>query len=203
MRIAHLRRQQRHQLVGGRILEQIGEGRQLAALGGGQPLQLHPGHGEHIDPGIHQGLRGSRQEHLGGQAGQGLEIEVGLLQAEGQVQGWGDLAQGAGGILRPVFKRPDHHPPMGGGGGQGRQHEMVDQAIAHQQVADQIAQGLLLQGHAAAHRERWQGGLQAHRLGLAIKHHLAAQGMVLQLEQHLPGEHLGPERTQSFLPRVQ
>ena len=131
MGIAGFGSQHRHQLIGRSLLEEIGEGRQLAGLGGRQALELHSGHGEHIDPGIHQDLRGGGQEHLGRAAGQGLEVEVGLLQAEGQVQRRGDLAQGAGRIFRPVFKRPHHHAPVGGRRRQGRQHKMINQAVAH------------------------------------------------------------------------
>ena len=77
---------------------------------------------------------------------------------------------------------------------------MIDQAVAHQQIPDQIPEGLLFQRQPVADGQGWQGGLQKGAAGDVVLQHLAQEGIVMQFEQNLSGKHLRLQGPQPFPP---
>ena len=81
---------------------------------------------------------------------------------------------------------------------------LADLDDAEQQIADQIGQGILFQGHPIPAGEGGQGRLQPHRAGLVvIAQHLPLQPAVADLQKHKLREHPGQERSQAFLQILQ
>jgi hypothetical protein len=193
------RLEQGDQLAWWGLAEQGLEGRQLAALGRRQAIQLGPGQMEHIDPGLNQFLWSRCQQHLGGLAWKGLEIQVRLAEGSGQLQGGIQLAQGSDRVIRHLIEGPDDHPPFHGGRRQCRHHHGIQQVVSHQQVTDQIAEGFLLKRSALEAGEGGQGRLDTDRTRQVVFHHLTTQMVIVQLKEHLLRKQLRSERPEPIL----
>ena len=128
-------------LGAGVIAPQRLEGPPLLHLGRDQALQAHPGHREHLLPGLHHGLGGRYQQgaRLGSRARrQGLPAQVRVLELQGFPQVNLELAQGLEGVVGLVIKGPGHNAPLANSPGQDRLDLASDQPQLQQPIPDEI-----------------------------------------------------------------